>query len=137
MSVLDRIHRTETDSTGIEESESDHLSLDKSGIRTEADNPTIRRLRIVCSQLLEFATKSKASKYSRYAWVLESMLDEVLSELDDGKDINMIGAWFEQFGRVIQWTGSGDETVLPDSVRIFLEANHPEELKLAIEAPVA
>jgi hypothetical protein len=64
------------------------------------------------------------------------MMEEVFEEMDnkDGADADVMGRWFEQFGRVIQWTGSGNPDVLPDIIRDFLIANHPEEMRVAIEA---
>ncbi len=89
-------------------------------------------LRIVMTQLSQFAGRNQGSKYSRYAWVLQSMMDEILDELADVDSVTM-GKWFVDFGKIVEWCGSGDETVLPDSVRAYLAENHPQEL-VAIEA---
>lgn len=97
------------------------------------DNPTLRRLNIVVNQLTTFAQSSNTSKWARYAWVLQGMLEEVSAELDQEVPPN-IGDWFEDFGKVIQWTGNGDETVLPESVKSFLIQHHPQEMRVAIEA---
>lgn len=129
MSVLDRVHRKETaDHIG------DQTSPEKSSSLTLADPPVIRRLRIVLGQLTQFASQNRGTKYSRFAWVLESMMDEVLGEIADNGDTETMGLWFVQFGKVVEWCGSGDDSLLPDSVRAYLTEHHPQEL-LAIEAP--
>jgi hypothetical protein len=91
-------------------------------------------LKIVLGQLSAFASANRGGKYSRFAWVLDSMMEEVLSEIADNGDTDTMGRWFEEFGAVVQWCGSGDDDVLPASVREYLAENHPQELK-AIEAP--
>jgi hypothetical protein len=86
-------------------------------------------------QLTTYAENSpsgRTDKYSRYAWVMQSMFDEVLDELQD-TDGDTIGGWFEQFGKIIQWCGSGDDTVLPPGVREYLASAYPNEM-LAITA---
>ena len=131
MSVLDRIHRAEAKATesqdGVQTSPGKLLSL------TPDDPPVIRRLRIVIGQLASFAAKNRDSRYSRFAWVVDSMMDEVLSEIADSGDIATLEQWMITFGKVVEWCGSGDDASLPDSVREYLRQNHPQEL-LAIEA---
>ena len=129
MSVLSRVHQAEVQT---EQEDGDLTSLDRFSTLT-LDNPTLRRLKIVLEQLTNYAQADSASKYSRYAWLLQAMMEEVFTELDEGSPENL-GLWFEQFGAVIQWTGNGDERVLPDIIREWMLANHPEEMTLAIEA---
>ena len=64
-------------------------------------------------------------------------MEEIFDELDQnaGRGDTDIAIWFEGFGKVIQWAGNGDETVLPEFIHAWLVQNHPEEVKLAIEAP--
>lgn len=64
---------------------------------------------------------------------MDSMMDEVLGELADNTDPAIMEDWFMQFGKIIEWCGSGDDAILPASVRQYLAENHPQEL-LAIEA---
>lgn len=85
-------------------------------------------------QLSSFAAANRGGKYSRFAWVLDSMMEEVLSEIADNGDTETMGRWFEEFGAVVQWCGSGDASILPESVRAYLTENHPGEM-LAIEGP--
>jgi len=97
-----------------------------------ADPPVIGRLRIVLGQLSAFAAKNRNSQYARFAWVLDSMMEEVLSELADNGSPDVMEDWFIQFGKIIEWCGSGDDAILPESVRAYLAENHRE--MLAIEA---
>jgi hypothetical protein len=100
---------------------------------TPDDPPVIRRLRIVLGQLAAFSAKNKTSRYSRFSWVLDSMMDEVLSEIADNGDVDTMEEWMINFGKVVEWCGSGDVTILPEGIRDYLRENHPQEL-LAIEA---
>lgn len=73
------------------------------------------------------ATSERASKYQRYSWVIGSIMDEILDEMaESDASPETIGVWFAQMGQVIQWCGSGDNSVLPLSVRKFLLDNEPE-----------
>jgi hypothetical protein len=82
------------------------------------------------TQLSGYAQRGPASKYSRYAWVMQAMMDEVLDELGQDTDAEQIASWFEQFGKIVEWCGSGDDSILPDSVRRYLADSHPEMLAL-------
>jgi hypothetical protein len=82
------------------------------------------------SQLSAYAQSGPANKYSRYAWVMQSMFDEVMDELADDTDHELIASWFEQFGKIVEWCGSGDDSVLPESVRAYLAQKHPEMLAI-------
>jgi hypothetical protein len=108
-----------------------------------AEAPVARRLRIVMAQLTKYATRpaepgedrNKVSKYSRYTWVMSSMFEELLDELAV-TDSETLGGWFEQFGKIIEWCGSGDDSVLPVSVRAAFQEQFPQEMQsqLAITA---
>jgi hypothetical protein len=98
-----------------------------------ADPPVVARLRVVMKQLSEYAQRGEQNKYSRYAWVMQSMFDEIMDELAGDTDETQIAGWFEQFGRIIEWCGSGNDATLPPSVRTYLATQHPG--MLAIEAP--
>jgi hypothetical protein len=105
--------------------------LDKSSTQlAEADPPVVRRLRIIMRQMTTFAQNGPANKYSRYAWVMQGMFDEIMDELASDTDPALIGSWFQQFGQVIEWCGSGDDSVLPESMRGYLAEKHPEMLAI-------
>jgi hypothetical protein len=86
-------------------------------------------------QLTAAAQKGPADKFSRYAWILDSMMDEVIDEISDADD-EKIGSWFEQFGKIIEWCGTGDTESLPPSLRKYLTEAYPQEM-LAIAGPAA
>lgn len=81
-------------------------------------------------QLSSAATRGPENKFSRYAWVMQGMFDEVMDALADDVDAEQMQAWFEQFGRVVEWCGSGDDSILPDSVRQYLATEHPAMLAI-------
>lgn len=127
MSVLDRVRRIET--TG------DPTSPDKSSTQLAAvEPPVVRRLRVVMNRLAAYAATGPKNKYSRYAWVMQSMVDEVLDEIAADADPDTIASWFGQFGRIIEWCGSGDDSILPDSVRKYLAETQPDMLAITAGA---
>jgi hypothetical protein len=69
--------------------------------------------------MTKYAQSGPSDKYSRYAWVMQAMFDEVIDELAD-TDPQHIAGWFDQFGRIIAWCGSGDENDLPENVRPYI-----------------
>ena len=129
MSVLERVRKSQEPSgrpDGV------LTSPEASSIR-EDEPAVIVRLRIVMSRLAEFARNGKDSKYARYTWVMEAMFDEILDEFGDN-DEAMLATWFAQFGEIIAWCGSGDESRLPDAVRPYLVQKMQERQQLAITA---
>jgi hypothetical protein len=50
--------------------------------------------------------------------------------LADDTDADQIAGWFEQFGRIVEWCGSGDDSILPPSVRAYLAEQHPDMLAI-------
>lgn len=94
-------------------------------------------MRIVLAQMTQYLSKNPEHKYSRYAWVMDEIANEMMDELaDTDSDMETLGQWFTDFGRVFAWCGSGDPAVLPESVRDFLVSQFPQEV-LAIESSEA
>lgn len=81
-------------------------------------------------QLAAHAQKGPENRYSRYAWVMQSMFDEVMDEMASDTNPDLIASWFEQFGKVVEWCGSGDDSVLPESVRAYLAESQPDLLMI-------
>jgi len=81
-------------------------------------------------QLSEYAQRGPQNKYSRYAWVMQSMFDEVMDELADDTSADTIAVWFEQFGKIVEWCGSGDDSLLPPQMRAYLAEQHPDMLAI-------
>ena len=84
------------------------------------------------SQLIEYAETNARGPYAKFAWVARGMSDEMMQELVDVPE-EKLEQWFSDFGQVIEWCGSGDPSVLPESVRDFIRSRFPSELP-AIEA---
>lgn len=74
-------------------------------------------------------SNNKSGKYSRYAWILDAMLQEIFEEMTDATDETLAG-YIEQFGRVFTWCGSGDDAILPPNIREYLRRNHRELLQI-------
>lgn len=105
-----------------------------SSIPAEDEPAVVARLRVVMARLAEYAKSGPNNKYSRYTWVMESMFDEILDEFGTN-DEPVIAAWFEQFGQIIAWCGSGNDDLLPEAVRPYLAAKVRERREqLAITA---
>lgn len=115
MSVLNRVRQKDAETTGDRQ-----LADQYSTLLAEA-NPVLGRLNIVLKQMSAFIKQQPQNKFSRYAWLLDEMMTEVLDEIaSQGGDTSSLGDWFEQFGKIVEWCGSGDDSVLPDSVREYL-----------------
>lgn len=130
MSVLDKVNRAKARDVPNEHGQT---STGKLSTPLPDDPPVIRRLRIVLGQLMTFAASNRTGKYSKFAWVMDSMMDEVIGEITDNGDTASMEQWMVDFGKVVQWCGSGDDDLLPDGVREYLKSNYPTEL-VAIEA---
>lgn len=85
----------------------------------------------MATELIQFAQSKTDSPFTSHMWVIRSLFEiffEEMSTTDDAK----LGLWIDQFGILLTWCGTGDDTVLPPEVREFLRKQHPE--MLAIEA---
>lgn len=83
-------------------------------------SPVILRLRAVMSTLNGFVIQNDTGGLSKFAFLMQSLTDEVIEELED-KDEEVIGAYMERMGEVIAWIGHGDSERLPDILRPFAE----------------
>lgn len=130
MSVLDKVHRRLMDTS----QDGDPRSQEKSSTPTGDDFPVIHRLRIVVTQLTDYAKRDGTNAYARHAWVAIALFDNLLDEMPEGFTNERAAEMFVVFGKIIEWCGTGDVTVLPPQIRKFLAENFPHELP-AIEAP--
>jgi hypothetical protein len=80
---------------------------------------------------MSFITARGDNPYSRYTWIVQTMIQEIFSEMHDVES-STLAAWMEQFGLVLTWCGNGDDSILPDSVKEYLRREHKE--MLAIES---
>lgn len=86
----------------------------------EARSPVILRLQAVMSTLNSFVINNDTGGLSKFAFLMQSLTDEVIEELED-KDDELIGSYMERMGEVIAWIGHGDIDRLPDMLRPFAE----------------
>lgn len=86
----------------------------------EARSPVIVRLQAVMSTLNGFVIQNDSGGLSKFAFLMQSLTDEVIEELED-KDEEVIGAYMERMGEVIAWIGHGDTERLPDILKPFAE----------------
>jgi hypothetical protein len=66
---------------------------------------------------------------SKITWLLDGVMDEILDELAE-QDETRTEIYFAYFGKVVEWVGSGDASVLPPELREWLmsEQNIPDAL---------
>lgn len=94
-------------------------------------DPVLSRIRIVIDRMSQFIKNSPDSKYARFAWILDSMMGEIFDELEDSENgTENLAQWFEQFGKIVEWCGSGDYDVLPDNVKSYMRAKMDERLAI-------
>lgn len=94
-------------------------------ITPEVKSPVVIRLQAVMSMLNGFVVNnSETQQLSRYAFLMQSLTDEVIEELTD-KDEATIGTFMEGMGEVIAWIGHGDNDRLPDPLKSFAEEIQP------------
>jgi hypothetical protein len=126
MSVLDRVKRARTDTT-----DSGQTSPDPS-ITPEVKSLVAKRINLVVTELIDFAEQNKKeSAINSHVWILKSLFSAMSDELNSASD-EVLGHWIEQFGKLLEWCGSGDDSVLPPEVIEYIYKNHRE--MLAIEA---
>lgn len=107
------------------------MSLDKSGT-PEVKSAVAARINLVVTELIDFAEQNKQdSPLTSHIWVLKSLFSAMSEELNGASD-EVLGHWIEQFGKLLEWCGSGDDSVLPPEVVVYLKRSHPQ--MLAIEA---
>ena len=126
MSVLDRVrrtHQTGTDQNGVPRSEEQSTIPEGSEVA--------KRIHLVATELIEFAQNKADSPFASHMWVINSLFQIFFEEMNTADDAKL-GMWIDQFGCLLTWCGTGDDSVLPPEVRDFLRKQHPE--MLAIEA---
>lgn len=127
MSVLDRVRRS-TPQTGMAPN-GDQKSADQSTIPEGSE--VAKRIHLVATELIQFAQSKSDSPFASHMWVIKSLFQIFFEEMNTTDDAKL-GMWIDQFGCLLTWCGTGDDSVLPEEVRDFLHREHPE--MLAIEA---
>jgi len=123
MGVMDRV-REKQRQKALQAADS---SLDSAGTSNLvlAEPPHIARLKGVLRVLRQFIEQNQdGSGMARMGFVLTTIGDELADELTDMDEIQ-IRVFLSQIGEVIAWVGHGDNTRLPDSVKVFAETVQP------------
>ena len=133
MSVLDRVRRTDK-STGIIEN-GGQTSEDLSST-LEAKSEVAARIKLVAEELVHYVdSKGAESPFSGHMWFIKSIFGIFYDEMK-GKDDEILAMWVGQFGCLLEWCGTGDDSKLPPDVVAYLHLRHPEREQLAIESGV-
>jgi hypothetical protein len=124
MGVLDRVreHRT-GNSTGTALS-SDSVTL------VRAEPAAVQRLRFVFAELTDFVGNAGDEKARRFSVLGRAIMEEILEEMADAPSLTdeTIAIWFAQFGRLVEWIGTGDDSILPEAIRDRVK-NAPRNVK--------
>ena len=146
MSVMDRVNRNRRTGANTPKvpTEAGSSPDSKSSTLAVRESPAIRRLKAVLFSLQKFIEENDESGMSRYSFLMTAFVDELSDELNDRNDY-AIRAYLAQMGEVIGWVGHGDNSRLPDNLRVFAEAiqpspptahePEPEEVKETIAIP--
>ena len=73
------------------------------------------------------------SKYARYMFVVDGLLDEIIYESGAVSAENM-AIMFAKFGRIIGWVGDGDSSQLPEEAAAFIQDKYPHLMPKALES---
>jgi len=136
MSVLQRMLSMDMETSPAHSSSRQDGDQTSSGMSSTLTvvNPVIERLQFVISQFTALMSDvGRDTKYGKYMWILEGFIDELFEEMSETDlDTDKMSVFFDQFGMVLQWCATGDDSKLPESMRGFVLAHRPQ--LLAIEA---
>lgn len=122
MGVADRVRRKQQERR---EQREDSSHPDSPSSLVVADPPHIARLKGVLTVLRTFIEQNQdGSGMARMGFVMTTIGNELAEELVDMDELQ-IRVFLAQIGEVIAWIGHGDNTRLPDSVRVFAENVQP------------
>lgn len=103
----------------------DQASGDQSS--TLAVSPIARRMCLVATELIDYVDKKKAdSPFAGHMWFIKSIFEIFFDEMR-GQDDEKIGMWIGQFGTLLNWCASGDNSLLPPEILEYIRITHPEE----------
>lgn len=71
-----------------------------------------------------FVINNDDGQLAKFAFLMQAVTDEVIEELTD-KDDELLGSFMAQMGEVVAWIGHGDDSRLPDALRVFAEEVQP------------
>jgi hypothetical protein len=81
-------------------------------------NPTTKRLKAVLNELAEFVSKNGDDRQRRMQRVLSIVVDEAVEEMGE-VDEGFMRAWLFNMAKVIEWTSTGNMSILPPELIEF------------------
>jgi hypothetical protein len=81
-------------------------------------SPTVRRLRAIVSELGEFVMTVGDERQRRMQRLLNIVVDEAMEELGTVPEDSLM-IWMSNMARVIQWSATGDMSILPEDLIPF------------------
>lgn len=130
MGVVDRLHKAEA-RRSLEQMVEDSRTQTESPSSTQIAEkfPAVQRLRGVLTILHAFIQEQGTGNIKRFAWLLNTISDELLAEIQDQVDAGATDKYLEQiiseFGMMLGWVGHGNNNLLPDHLRDIAEQIQP------------
>lgn len=117
MTVLDRVHKRQTERKALTAGGSEETGLSS----IPAVKPgVILRLEYVVNTLHNFiADNDDSGTMARFSFITRAMIEEIGEELAERDEATLEG-FMAQIGEVIAWVGHGDQTKLPENLREFV-----------------
>jgi|SRR5215831_19904256 len=122
MSVLDRVHKRQTEQRALTAGTS---GTDSQSSTLAVKPAVIERLEFVVGALHSYIEENDDSgTMARFSFVVRAMIEEIGDELAE-RDEETLQLFMAQIGEVIAWIGHGDPSKLPDNLRAFVETPGP------------
>lgn len=109
MGILEKAHRAQQAAVSPDNSESSTLAV---------VSPVIKRLRAVLGELSDFVGNNGDERQRRMSRLLRVVIDEAMEEMGE-TDTRVLAGWMHYMACVIEWTATGDYSVLPDDLIPF------------------
>jgi hypothetical protein len=90
----------------------------------QAVSPVVTRLQAVMSVLTEFVRSNADPTLSHFVVIIEALEEELIEELED-RDTDTLASFMDKMGEVIAWIGHGDNSRLPEELRVFAREASP------------
>jgi hypothetical protein len=91
-----------------------------STILVVVENPVITRMRSLVTEMIAFSSQAPGSeRVGRMSFILQSVVDEIMEELEDLDDIEQTRRYLAWCGLMLQWVATGQTDALPEQLRAF------------------
>ena len=81
-------------------------------------SPVVQRLRAVLGELSDFVGSNGDDRQRRMSRLLRVVIDEAMEEMGE-TDSRVLSGWMHYMACVIEWTATGDYSVLPPDLVAF------------------